>query len=103
MNGRQRGLSQIFGLNRMLTIGREIPLQNLWNAQMILNAIPERLKRQSKDHFKWRHFEAWMIVQAVARYLRYPLGYRDLEEMFWERGLRSTKARSTAGFWPARR
>ena len=38
---------------------------------MILNAITEKLKRQSKDDFKGRHFEAWLIVQAVAWYLRY--------------------------------
>ena len=53
---------------------------------MILNAIAEKLKRQSKDDFKGRHFEAWLIVQAVTWYLRYPLRYRDLEEMFRERG-----------------
>ncbi|MGZ2402900.1 hypothetical protein ACVIKO_000278 [Rhizobium ruizarguesonis] len=53
---------------------------------MILNAIAEKLKRQSKDDFKGRHFEAWLIVQAVTWYLRYPLSYRDLEEMFEERG-----------------
>lgn len=32
---------------------------------MILNAIAENLKRQSKDDFKGRQFEAWLIVQAV--------------------------------------
>ena len=53
---------------------------------MILNAIAEKLKRQSKGDFKGRHFEAWLIVQAVTWYLRYPLSYRDLEEMFRERG-----------------
>ena len=53
---------------------------------MILNAIAEKLKRQSKDDFKGRHFEAWLIVQAVTWYLRYPLSYRELEEMFRERG-----------------
>jgi transposase-like protein len=53
---------------------------------MILNAIAEKLKRQSKGDFKGRHFEAWLIVQAVTWYLRYPLSYRDLEEMFQERG-----------------
>jgi transposase, IS6 family len=52
---------------------------------MIQNAIAEKLKRQSKDDFKGRHFEAWLIVQAVAWYSRYPLSYRDLEEMFRER------------------
>jgi hypothetical protein len=47
-----RGLSQIFSVNGMLTIGREIPLQVLWSVPMILNAITEKLKRQSKDDFK---------------------------------------------------
>ena len=31
---------------------------------MILSAIAERLKRQSKDDFKGRHFEASLILQA---------------------------------------
>src|SRR5881275_1163383 len=54
---------------------------------MILSAIAEKLKRRSKDDFKGRHFEAALIVQAVSWYLRYPLSYRDIEEMFLERGL----------------
>jgi transposase, IS6 family len=54
---------------------------------MILNAIAERLKRRSKHDFKGRHFEATLIVQAVSWYLRYPLSYRDIEELFLERGL----------------
>ena len=54
---------------------------------MFLNALAEKLKRQSKDDFKGRHFKAWLIVQAVSWYLRYPLSFRDLEEMFCERGL----------------
>lgn len=53
---------------------------------MILSAIVEKLKRQSKDDFKGRQFEAWLIIRAVSWYLRYPLSYRDLEEMFLERG-----------------
>lgn len=53
---------------------------------MILNAITEKLKRQSKDDFKGRHFEVWLIVQAVPWYLRYPLSYRDLDGIFRERG-----------------
>lgn len=53
---------------------------------MILNTIAEKLKRQSKDDFKGRQFEAWLIIQAVSWYLRYPLSYRNLEEMFTERG-----------------
>ncbi len=37
--------------------------------------------------FKWRHFQAEMILLCVRWYLRYPLSYRDLEEMMIERGL----------------
>ena len=54
---------------------------------MILSAIAEKLKRRSKDDFKGRHFEATLIIQAVSWYLRYPLSYRDIEELFLERGL----------------
>src|SRR4051812_39046171 len=54
---------------------------------MILGVIAEKLKRRSKDDFKGRHFEASLILQAVAWYLRYPLSYRDIEELFQERGL----------------
>ncbi|MEJ8476668.1 IS6 family transposase [Roseibium algae] len=53
---------------------------------MVLSAIADKLKRQSKDDFKGRQFEAWLIIQAVSWYLRYPLSYRDLEEMFLKRG-----------------
>jgi transposase, IS6 family len=37
--------------------------------------------------FKWRHFEADMILCAVRWYLRYALSYRDVEELLQERGL----------------
>ena len=69
---------------------------------MILNAIAEKLKRQSKGDFKGRQFEAGLIIQAVSWYLRYPLSYRDLEDMFKERGLMWTIATSTDGLWPMR-
>src|SRR5690242_1855092 len=52
---------------------------------MILSAIAERLRRRSKDDFRGRHFEASLILQAVSWYLRYPLSYRDIEELFRER------------------
>lgn len=38
-----------------------------------------------REEFATEPFEAWLIVQAVAWYLRYPLSYLDLEEMFRER------------------
>jgi transposase-like protein len=37
--------------------------------------------------FKWRHFEAEIILFCVRWYLRYSLSYRDLEEILLERGL----------------
>lgn len=52
---------------------------------MLLNAIIEKLKHHSRHDFKGRQFEAWLIIQAVSWYLRYPMSYRDLEEMFLER------------------
>jgi transposase, IS6 family len=38
--------------------------------------------------FKWRHFEAEIILLCIRWYLRYALSYRDLEEIMQERGLR---------------
>jgi transposase-like protein len=37
--------------------------------------------------FKWRHFQAEIILLCVRWYLRYSLSYRDLEEIMAERGL----------------
>jgi IS6 family transposase len=37
--------------------------------------------------FKWRHFQADIILLRVRWYFRYPLSYRDMEEMMLERGL----------------
>lgn len=42
---------------------------------------------EAQTPFKWRHFEAEIILVCVRRYLRYSLSYRDLEEMMLERGL----------------
>ena len=41
----------------------------------------------SKYPFKWRHFQSDIILLCVRWYLRYPLSYRNLEEMMLERGL----------------
>jgi transposase, IS6 family len=35
--------------------------------------------------FKWRHFEADIILCAVRWYLRYALSYRDVDELLRER------------------
>ncbi len=40
-----------------------------------------------KHPFKWRHFLPEIILLCVRWYLRYPLSYRNLEEMMLERGL----------------
>jgi transposase, IS6 family len=40
-----------------------------------------------QNPFKWRHFQANIILLCVRWYLRYSLSYRDLEEMMAERGL----------------
>lgn len=55
---------------------------------MILSAIAAKLKHRAKADFRGRHYEAGLIVQAVSWYLRYPLSYRDIEEMLLERGLK---------------
>lgn len=53
---------------------------------MILTALAKKLKRLAKDDFKGRHFEPWLIIQAVTWYLRYPLSCRDVESLLAERG-----------------
>jgi len=39
------------------------------------------------EPFKWRHFQSEIILLNVRWYCRYPLSYRNLEEMMIERGL----------------
>ena len=41
----------------------------------------------SAQPFKWRHFQADIILLNVRWYLRYGLSYRDLEEMMLERDI----------------
>jgi len=41
----------------------------------------------SETPFKWRHFQPDVILLCVRWYLRYPISYRDLEEMMQDRGL----------------
>ena len=50
-----------------------------------------------KPPFKWRHYQAEIILLCVRWYLRYSLSYRDLEEMMAERGL--TVDHSTIARW----
>lgn len=37
--------------------------------------------------FKWRHYKGEIILWAVRWYCRYPISYRNLEEMLEERGI----------------
>src|SRR3546814_11259527 len=37
--------------------------------------------------FKWRHFQGDVILWAVLWYCRYPISYRDIEEMLAEPGI----------------
>ena len=56
--------------------------------------------------FKWRHFQSDIILLCVRWYLRYPLSYRNLEEMMLERGLtvdHSTVYRWVQAYAPERR
>jgi transposase-like protein len=46
------------------------------------------MRKRRPALFKGRHFEAAIIVVCVRWYLRYPLSYRDLEELMAERNLR---------------
>jgi transposase, IS6 family len=40
----------------------------------------------SSRPFKWKHFRPDVILLTVRWYLRYPLSYRQVEEMMVERG-----------------
>jgi hypothetical protein len=80
------GLSQTSGVDGSSGIAVDFTLR-FGGDLMILSAIAEKLKRRSKDDFRGRRFEAPLILQAVCWYLRYPLSYRDIEELFLERGL----------------
>jgi transposase-like protein len=42
---------------------------------------------EQSSPFKWRHFQAEIILLGVRWYLRYALNSRDLEEIMLERGL----------------
>ena len=48
---------------------------------------PLQLVMNSKEPFKWRHFLPEIILLNVRWYTRYPLSYRNLEEMMFERGV----------------
>jgi hypothetical protein len=47
----------------------------------------KRMGESRPERFRGRHFRDDIIVLCVRWYLRYPLSYRNLEEMMAERGL----------------
>ena len=53
----------------------------------MLNRLQSKLFQNARGDFKYRQFDAVMIVQAVSWYLRYALSYRDIEELYRERGI----------------
>src|SRR3954462_12201146 len=58
-----------------------------WVVQHPHSARERGASNRAHGIFKGRHFEAALIVQAVSWYLRSPLSYRDIEELFLERSL----------------
>jgi transposase-like protein len=41
----------------------------------------------TKQPFKWKHFQGEIILLCVRWYLKYALSYRNLEEIMKDRGL----------------
>jgi hypothetical protein len=58
------------------------------------------MRESRPELFRGRHFRDEIIVLCVRWYLRYPLSYRNLEEMMTERGLRV--GHSTIARWVLR-
>jgi transposase, IS6 family len=62
-----------------------------WVVQHPHSAREQGATNRAHGIFKGRPFEATLILQAVSWYLRYPLSYplsyRDIEELFRERGV----------------
>ena len=63
----------------------------------------KRMGESRPELFRGRHFRDEIIVLCVRWYLRYPLSYRNLEEMMAERGLRSITRRLRGGCFGTRR
>src|SRR5713226_8653845 len=80
----------------MSSIAYYVAWQKYWlccnNDDAIVNSASIQESRgvpfmSNASPFKWRHFEAEIILLCVRWYLRYALSYRDLEELMQERGL----------------
>jgi len=51
------------------------------------SVVTARFLMSTPPIFKWRHFQAEIILLNVRWYCRYALSYRDLKEMMQERGV----------------
>src|SRR5258708_2947009 len=60
---------------------KKADLLGLWEKKKI------GLRMTEQHPFKWRHFEAEIILLCIRWYLRYSLSYRDLAEIMLERGV----------------
>ena len=47
----------------------------------------ELLSMSKSNPFKWRHYQAQIILRCVRWYCSYPLSYRQVAEMVNERGM----------------
>ncbi|OKN41755.1 transposase-like protein [Klebsiella pneumoniae] len=62
---------------RVGSVAKIVKLEHAWR----------RLDGRNDDGFQVRHFQGDVILWAVRWYCRYPISYRDLEEMLAERGI----------------
>lgn len=62
-------------------------LQKENSSDMMGSKDEKRTGMTMQAPFKWRHFEAEILLLCIRWYLRYALSYRDLEEIMQERGL----------------
>ena len=46
------------------------------------------LNEVKKNIFKYRHFKSEIIILSVRWYLKYPLSYRNIAEILFERGIK---------------
>src|SRR5438270_12491888 len=58
------------------------------------------MRRTRPALFQGRHFEADIIILCVRWYLRFPLSYRNLEEIMAERNLSVDHVRSEMTYYP---
>lgn len=56
-------------------------------AFILTDSASDTRSMNPKHSFKWRHFQSDIILLCIRWYLRYPLSYRNLEEMMLERGM----------------